>query len=403
MKTCTYEKQRLAVRTLGLAAAGFCVTTAVSAQAGSFAEALTGGTPSLDISLRYEHVEQDNALDDAEALTLRPRLGYTTGVFHGLDATLVHESTVDLSDDAYNSSQNGETGRSLVADPEGSEIDEVYLRYTTASGSAFKLGRQKLVLDNSRFVGNVGWRQNEQTFDAFSATLRPLSNVTVNAAYLTRVNNIFYQEVDLDAPLVNVKWELSAALTVSAYGYFLDFEEATRTDSQTLGLRAAGSLPTPIALSYTLEYAQQSDYQDSTSVVDADYWLAELGANFGPVSALLGYEVLGGDGSYAFQTPLATLHAFQGWADQFLNTPVNGIQDAYLNLSAMAPGGVKLAAVYHDFSSDEGSIDYGTELDLLATRKLFQSVALTLKYADYSADDFGVDTQKFWLMLGYKF
>ena len=43
-----------------------------------------------------------------------------------------------------------------------------------------------------------------------------------------------------------------------------------------------------------------------------------------------GYEVLGADDGAAltsFQTPLATLHKFQGWADKFLTTPPNGIRE----------------------------------------------------------------------------
>ena len=79
--------------------------------------------------------------------------------------------------------------------------------------------------------------------------------------------------------------------------------------------------------------------------------------------------MLGGDGETSFQTPLATKHAFNGWADKFLlATPANGLVDAYLTATGKVAG-IKLLATYHMFSSDEGGDDYGSELDLLAVKK----------------------------------
>ncbi len=49
----------------------------------------------------------------------------------------------------------------------------------------------------------------------------------------------------------------------------------------------------------------------------------------------VGYELLGSDdGVAAFQTPLATLHKFNGFADQFLVTPAGGLQDIYFYAKA---------------------------------------------------------------------
>src|SRR3546814_12023345 len=50
------------------------------------------------------------------------------------------------------------------------------------------------------------------------------------------------------------------------------------------------------------------------------------------------YEVLGSDaGVFAFQTPLATLHKFQGWADLFLTTPSAGVRDLNFTLTKKFP------------------------------------------------------------------
>ena len=50
----------------------------------------------------------------------------------------------------------------------------------------------------------------------------------------------------------------------------------------------------------------------------------ELAPALGALEFKLGYEELGSNaGLYGLQTPLATLHAFNGWADKFLVTPVD--------------------------------------------------------------------------------
>ncbi len=367
--------------------------------------AVSGGTPNFDGRLRYEHVEQDNPLADANALTLRARLGYTTEKWNGFDALLEYEGVFDFSEDAYNSTRNGQTGRPVVADPEGSELNQAVLRYTGAPDTVIRLGRQRLILDNARFIGNVGWRQNEQTFDSASIVNSSLAKTTLTYAYLERANGIVFNNIDLRGQVVNVRVAPVEALALTAYAYLLDFDlnPPARQDTQTLGLRAAGAIPIATAkLLYALEYAKQSDYAEAPATVDADYFLAELGVKLGPVTPMVAYEVLGGDGAYGFQTPLATLHAFQGWADQFLLTPAAGIRDRYVSLSGeVAP--LKLSAIYHRYQADAGGADYGDELNLLAALPVGKALNLALKFADYSADTFLVDTQKIWAQAEYKF
>ena len=64
--------------------------------------------------------------------------------------------------------------------------------------------------------------------------------------------------------------------------------------------------------------------------------------------------------------------------------------------------GVKLLAVYHDFSAESGGGHHGDEIDLLATAK-WRKVNLSVKYANYNADEFASDTRKVWLEVGYAF
>jgi len=398
--------------------------------------AVSGGTPNVDLRLRYENVDQElpaTITEDASAFTIRSRLGYTTGKWNGIDAQLEFENVTAIGDDDFNSTENtGKAKYPIVADPEGSELNQAWIRYAGPAKTTAKFGRQRIIFDNARFIGNVGWRQREQTYDGLLLTNTFLPKTTFDYAFVTNVNSFRFNLVDgekstnrnIKAHFIHLNYAHSKALALSAYGYLLDFEPplapdtSPSADSQTVGLRASGTVPMQdFGFSYAAEYAQQTDYADSTDVVDADYWLAELGANYKKAGLKVGYEVLGSnDGLYGFQTPLATLHAFQGWADLFLATPTTGIQEWYVALNGTVEK-VALMARWSDYSTDEGSGDYGSELNLQATRPITDQLSFGLKYAAYSGDnDASVpvaavgaaspirdDVTKYWAWLEYKF
>lgn len=124
--------------------------------------------------------------------------------------------------------------------------------------------------------------------------------------------------------------------------------------------------------------------------------------SLGPARVTLGYEVLGTDNGVGFKTPYATLHKFQGWADQFLVTPAEGIEDLYLGVAG-AIGPVKLAGFYHDFTAEDSGEDYGAEVDLVASYAVTSNLSLQLKYAGFSADsDAYADVDKVWMTVQFK-
>ena len=319
------------------------------------------------------------------------------------------ENVTAVGDENYNSTVNGTVDHSVVADPTETEVNQAYLRYRGLADTTLTYGRQRLALDNHRFIGNVGWRQNEQTFDGFTAINTSLRDTRITAGYLYNANRIFSDaspvgDFRMRAPVLNVQYEGLAAGTVTGYGYLLDFTDLPSLSTQTLGLRFdGGTVITEGAKAvYTLEYARQSDYGDNPQSFDVDYWLLDAGLAALGVTCKAGVGTLGSDDGNAFQTPLATLHAMNGWTDQFLVTPVDGLQDIHASV-ATSVNGVKLMVVYRDFSSDRNSVDYGSELGLRATYTIDENRSVGAKFASFSADDFGVDTDKAWLWAGVKF
>ncbi|MBL1260055.1 MAG: hypothetical protein COB33_005935 [Thiotrichaceae bacterium] len=272
-----------------------------------------------------------------------------------------------------------------VMDVESSELNQGFLSYKVSEETIATVGRQRIIFDNARFVGNVGWRQNEQTFDVLMITNKSLPSTEVKFAYLGAVNNIQAKHVGMKGPLLNVSYSGFSAGKLIGYSYMLDVDNST-ADTQTLGVRFSGKqMAGDVGLLYSAEFATQNDYT-----------LLEGGVAVAGVTAKVGYELLSGDGTDGFATPLATKHAFNGWADKFLGTPINGLEDTYLSVMGKVAG-IKLLGVYHRYSADSSGADYGTEMNLLAAKKFTKHYSVGVKYASYDADTVSVDTDKLWM------
>ena len=391
--------------TVGLAMA---ISSSIS-RSDSFSDALSNGSSYGDFRLRFEQVDQDNNLDDAKALTLRSRLGYSTQAVNGFSATLEVEDVRIVSGvDDYSVGPTGfNPGEfSVIADPESTEIDQGFIQYQTSTTNT-KLGRQVLTLDNHRFVGHVGWRQDRQTFDAFNTTLQPTDNLAIRYAYLDQRNTIFAQDGDKDSKdhLLNIAYK-TAVGTLVGYAYLLEVDNAAENSLDTIGIRFSGSTAiNETTIVYAAEFASQES-KNGSSEFDADYMMLEGGIVFSGAAVKLGAEVLGSDdGDFGFATPLATMHKFNGWADMFLMTPAQGLVDVYASVSGKLLGG-KWSFVYHDFSADEDSSavdDLGDEIDFSYARQIGKNYYAGIKYAAYSAGDIKVDTDKLWVWVGVKF
>jgi hypothetical protein len=374
--------------------------------------------PLAEARLRYETVDQAGLPDDANALTIRIRSGVQASS-GPLSAIVEAQGTLAVVGD-YDDGLHGAATRPLVADPQNIALYRAELQYRTKA-IALTLGRQRIALDDERFVGAVPFRDNGQTFDAARVEWTGIKGLKADVTYAWRVNTIWGidgtgarpRSIGGDTVLANLSYA-SPIGTLTGFAYLVDQDEAAvqgfRLSNQTYGARLAGTRPLgkSTKLSYQLSYATQSDYDRNPNRYRADYYLIDAGLDIRALRLGAGYEVLGADKGVAlaaFQTPIATGFKFQGWADKFLTTPPDGVRDLYASLGygwkqAGPFKGIALQAVYHRFASDRLARRYGDEVDLLASAKLGKT-SLSARYADYQARGFATDTRKFWLQLDW--
>ncbi|NCF72421.1 MAG: alginate export family protein [Gammaproteobacteria bacterium] len=396
-----------------LSAASLLISSATLAavdENANLGDALTSGTVGVNVRARYEHVDQDNISEKADGLTARLRLNYKTGQWNGLTGFVEYDYVFHMLND-FNSGGGTSPDKGqypVIADPKGVDLNQLYLDYSFTEQSKARLGRQRILLDNQRFVGGVGWRQNEQTYDAMTFTTKAISKTSLSYSYVGNVRRIFGDGVpagrnNVDTHLLNAKIAINDSWSVTPYFYRIDNKDVALFSTATAGARFAGNVKAGEGnVALVAEFATQSDIANNPVSYDADYahlsgmWSGENGLALG-----IAYESLGGSSSAEdamFRTPLATLHAFQGWADKFLTTPDAGIDDIFATVKYKA-GKWNLTAVYHDFSSEAGSVDYGTEFDVSAGTKLSDNYGVLFKGAFFSGETGGIpDTNKFWIM-----
>ncbi|BCD63088.1 hypothetical protein NitYY0826_C1978 [Nitratiruptor sp. YY08-26] len=393
------------------------------ASAGVLEDIISNPKVSLEIRPRFEYVDQDGISDEANAVTVRTALGLNTALFgvEGLGAQLQVMNVTALNDDYAPENDSGHYP--VVADPEQTRVTQANVSYA-ANGFVGIVGRKMVVLDNARFIGNVGWRQMPQTYDLAAVIYNGVENLSLLGAYVWNVNRIF--NADGDGPkkkhlstgsvLLHASYKVSPALNITAYDYMIE------NLMDHIGLRLTGKFDlNDVKLSYVAEYALQDDpsLDDSDDPLyspnreqDTEYYNLALNAKYNAFVAGIGFEHLGdkGSGDMAFTTPLATLHAMNGWADVFLGTPAEGLEDLSVKLGYNFGEYGNIVAIYHSFSSDSnnaaGDDDLGDELDIAYKYKINKNLGLLLKYADYNAGDasFGKkDVTKYWVQLDYKF
>lgn len=351
-------------------------------------------TPTLDIRARYEFADIDG-FDPSHAFTIRERLGLKTAAWNGFSAFIEGEFTQSAVDD-YRAAPSAAAGvdpyvvgNSVIADPDNNELNQLYGQYA-GFDTTVKLGRQRIIYDNAAFVGNVGWRQNEQTYDALSIMNKSIPGLTLNYAFVNQVNRIFgadasgtFENVPGEVHLLNASYSGIKGVTLGGYIYLMDFDELEGWDNNTYGVSAKTKA---LGLTWYGELAYQDDAGPAN---DQEGLYAHFFAmkEFGKQSLTVGIEHL----DSGVQTPLATVHAFNGFADATDASRVDGSQpgltDTYATYALPIFCGVKWANSVHLFGDNAIDTDLGFGFDSVLTKKFDDHFTGIFKLGYYDSND----------------
>jgi hypothetical protein len=397
---------------LGLVAAGSLA--AAQPATSSIVDAINAGKPIIEVRSRYEHVDQPNLANDADAFTTRLLIGWQTAEWNRLQAQVVYKVVQHIGAGDFNTTINGRTAFPVVADPDTHELDRAQVTWSPSRAFQATIGRQRILIDDQRFVGDAGWRQDEQTFDAARVDFH-VAGLKATYAYLEKANRVFAtaQDWSSDSHLLNASYALAEPLRLEAFFYALDFKQSPANSTETWGVKASGALrAAAVKLAYDATWARQSDYRNNPGRFGLDFWAGDATASYGIATLKATYESLQGDGARGFGTPLATLHAHLGWDDVFLTTPKDGLRNLNLALelrpkAAVGPlHGLDLIGRAFDFHAERTGQELGREWDISLGAVIAPRLTALIKFAQFDAATPTVvpfvSRRKFWAMLEYK-
>lgn len=366
----------------------------------------------LDTRLRYEYGDQ-SGLAPSNAATVRNQLGLLTREINGFRGFVEYEGTIAADRFDYNDATGrAPGGRTVIADPTSQELNQAWISYKNPNGIlAVKGGRQALNLDEQRYVGTVGWRQNMQTFDAATFSFTPNDNLEIFYGYVWQVNRIFGSnnfnpggtDFKGESHLFNAKFKNLPVGTLTTYVYSMDLKNVTgaANSNNSFGLSLAGDFIGDTK--YYAEYGYQTDAYDNPLNYKASYAHVNLSGKVGSaVTTTVGYEYLGSDNGVGYKFPLSTLHKFNGFADRFLGTPAGGLSDMHVS-AATDVAGVKFVAAYHYFWDDGFDIALGQEVDIVAAKALNEHVSVLAKGAFFMGQSGQPDVTRAILEMNIKY
>ncbi|CAN5717330.1 alginate export family protein [soil metagenome] len=378
--------------------------------------------PLFDARARYEAVESGAFELDARALTLRVRTGLDARLHQRLGVLVEVDANQPLGMRDFNSTVNSRTQYPVVVDPQSRRLNRLQISLRFPEGRHLVVGRQRVIHDDARFVGNVGFRQNEQTLDAIRLQTPLPGQAALDYVYSWGVNRIFGSESPVGRENARLHMaHLSRAVpggTVAGFGYWWTFNEALAAQSaRTLGARFRQSRPWGEDLRFHFRASAANQQPRGAGSSDASLVYARLEGGLAHpdtgFSASMNWERLGGNGDRAFAFPLATLHAWQGYADVFLATPPEGLRDLRFEMAwdGTALGErlpTRIAFRRHGFQSVQGTAgplgeEWNVELRVVPRPGLavLARMAAFTTDAPGSAAPWGTDVRKIWVSAEY--
>lgn len=364
--------------------------------------------------LRYEYADIDG-FRDATVGSLRARYGIKTDSIHGFKFLAEGESTLILTSKSRYTPFPGfiNNGRAVIADPDNFELNRLQLSYhADAIDTTITVGRQYINFADQRFIGAIGWRQNDQTFDAVVVENKSIKDLHFTYAYVDQVNRIFGDQTPAqgldywsgDSHLIHLEFTGIEDHKLRAFAYLLEFDNAAANSTDTYGLELQGkrSLSGESNLHYLLTAAVQTDAANNTADYKEYYYRGQVSVKQDCCEFGAGIEIMTSDGKNSFRFPLGTNHKFNGFADAYLTTPGAGLIDYYAFAATKALG-LQHKLIVHNFHNENGGTELGWEIDYVAARKIGDNAKFVFKAAHLMGEGPQVDITRASAEINYSF
>ncbi|OFW81060.1 MAG: hypothetical protein A2887_02230 [Alphaproteobacteria bacterium RIFCSPLOWO2_01_FULL_40_26] len=389
-----------------------------SEQSSEFLNFLKKGKPILNIRYLHESDNQKGIANQANANTIRTRIGYETAKLHDFSGLIEFENVKRIGAADYNDTTNNRTKYPTVADPNDVNLNRLYLQYSGMEKTEITVGRQALNLDNQRFIGSIEWRQNNQTMDAAVIKTRFFKNSEIFYAHANRVNRVFGNKSKVgtfnndNIDLLNGSYSITPSVKITGYSYLLDIPDSATLSSATYGSKVAAKhkFNDHFEGALDFEYAYQRGYADNPEDAVFNYFVVEPSISYDKLTLKGGYNSIGGNGTSAMQFALGTNHAFSGWTDKFLTTPVNGLVESSVALEYVFKtdfnwlNGAKAVVKYYKFraANRTQNMDYGSETNFGFEKAFKNNLTIGIQAGKYTAKSLYTDTVKIMPYLIYK-
>ncbi|MDT8375442.1 MAG: alginate export family protein [Mariprofundaceae bacterium] len=299
------------------------------------------------------------------------------------------------------------------------DLHEAYLTVKNVmdSGATLKIGRQEMVFDEARLIGNIGWIQQAQAFDAIRGDMK-VGEIALTAFYAQTLAKDSHPTLGstLGANAGTFESSFSGLRATYSLGdrgdritpYVYYALNPSRTGAgvdlvpdQALNIVYTGLYVAKHIGDVRLRFdgAYESGKANATTNINA-YMLTgaietDLDIGNGANVALWVDYLSGDDGAAAnankvsnFTTPYATNHKFYGHMDKFLNNPTHGLIDFALRTNFKVTSKLKFELDGHMFRADKSTAtlldkDLGSEIDFDINYALATNTSLRMGYSHY--------------------
>lgn len=370
--------------------------------------------------VRYANVDANNSGQSA-SLLLR---GNMQSQWNDMFSTFVEVDSVSSTFKDDHSDGVRFNGQPLLQDPPGTEFNQAFASVNT-DRFLLHLGRQRINLDNQRFVGGNGFWQNEQTFDALFSQAKVASNSRFTYSYIANANRIFGEDADKNNPgrdalpsgitsprppanygdheqhthLTHFEWNEWDYTRITAYAHRMENLDMPAVSNATYGASYSVNYKVDrLKYRVQLEAAQQDRFDLGRDRLP--YYLVDAGLGVDTLELIARYEVLGENGGVAFITPLGSNHKFEGWAGVIGNTPNTGVRTASLGVLWRASP-IRVEAHYLFFKDDVRGQAIGEEWDLDIAFRPIRKHNLSLRLAHFEPENNSGAIRKVFLDYAY--